>query len=430
MKKTHALFFLLAMLVSVGAGCFNRNKDKTTDNSSSTKPDVAAVQNPEERPYSNSRYGFSLDYPAGSTETFRQDDSENKLLSVAVGATSVSSTAVAIPDLTFDLLLTDSHGSNLVAPAYLKDGCYYGLGEHGESPKEIDIAGKKACLVQSMDAGAGNYYNSYWYAVPLEDGKVLVLSFLIHSLSCGNFENPGSCVPFDKQRDDAFVERIASSLKFSKSQPAQVHFETKSITSSTTGYAIDFDYPVLVGASQEAVSKVEQTIESFVTTTTQVFLESAKENADYQSGVPGGQFMLESDYSVMKFSESVYDVIFHGYLYTGGAHGMPIIRTFIFDVSTGDRIELSDLFKPGTDFLKTIAVYAEQEIIKRDVSEPDWIKSGTEPKPENYQDYYLTKDGLMIVFPPYQVAAYAAGPQEVLIPFLAIKGILNEQYLK
>ena len=34
-------------------------------------------------------------------------------------------------------------------------------------------------------------------------------------------------------------------------------------------------------------------------------------------------------------------------------------------------------------------------------------------------------DGLTVTFPPYAVAPYAAGPQEVLIPYSELRGILN-----
>jgi hypothetical protein len=37
----------------------------------------------------------------------------------------------------------------------------------------------------------------------------------------------------------------------------------------------------------------------------------------------------------------------------------------------------------------------------------------------------ITKKGLWITFDPYQVAAYAAGPQTVLVPYSALKDIIK-----
>ncbi len=45
------------------------------------------------------------------------------------------------------------------------------------------------------------------------------------------------------------------------------------------------------------------------------------------------------------------------------------------------------------------------------------LNSGTTAKVENFQDWYIDGTSLVIIFPPYQVAAYAAGEQTVTIPF-------------
>jgi hypothetical protein len=43
--------------------------------------------------------------------------------------------------------------------------------------------------------------------------------------------------------------------------------------------------------------------------------------------------------------------------------------------------------------------------------------------PENYAVWNLSAEGLVITFNEYQVAAYAVGPQVVVIPFTALKDI-------
>ena len=46
------------------------------------------------------------------------------------------------------------------------------------------------------------------------------------------------------------------------------------------------------------------------------------------------------------------------------------------------------------------------------------FSDGAKPTPENYAVWNVSADGLVITFNEYQVAAYAAGPQEVVIPFV------------
>lgn len=60
-----------------------------------------------------------------------------------------------------------------------------------------------------------------------------------------------------------------------------------------------------------------------------------------------------------------------------------------------------------------------------DMTDAEWIAMGTDPaEPFNYRSWALTNDALVIYFDPYQVAAYAAGPQVVSIPLADIADVL------
>jgi hypothetical protein len=54
-----------------------------------------------------------------------------------------------------------------------------------------------------------------------------------------------------------------------------------------------------------------------------------------------------------------------------------------------------------------------------------WIQTGTGEDPQNYQVFVLDGDSLVFHFPPYQVAAYAAGPQSVAIPLSSLIGLVD-----
>jgi hypothetical protein len=55
------------------------------------------------------------------------------------------------------------------------------------------------------------------------------------------------------------------------------------------------------------------------------------------------------------------------------------------------------------------------------------LSAGADPLSENYQRWNISNEGLTITFDAYQVAAYAAGPQIVVIPFSALQSIINPQ---
>jgi hypothetical protein len=53
------------------------------------------------------------------------------------------------------------------------------------------------------------------------------------------------------------------------------------------------------------------------------------------------------------------------------------------------------------------------------------FQTGADPTPENYQRWNLADDGFLVTFDVYQVAAYAAGPQTVTIPYADLRPVSN-----
>ncbi|MFO7584726.1 MAG: DUF3298 domain-containing protein, partial [Anaerolineales bacterium] len=56
------------------------------------------------------------------------------------------------------------------------------------------------------------------------------------------------------------------------------------------------------------------------------------------------------------------------------------------------------------------------------------FSGGAEPLPENYRNWNLTYEGLLITFDEYQVAPYAAGMQQVLVPFDVLENYFAESF--
>jgi hypothetical protein len=103
-----------------------------------------------------------------------------------------------------------------------------------------------------------------------------------------------------------------------------------------------------------------------------------------------------------------------------------------FDLTNGKLLKLSDLFQPGSKHLQIIAAYCIADLKKQgkqkgadSMLDDDWIQRGAGPDAENYSSWTIGKQGLGIVFDAYQVAAYAAGPQHVFVPYSALKDIIK-----
>ena len=107
-----------------------------------------------------------------------------------------------------------------------------------------------------------------------------------------------------------------------------------------------------------------------------------------------------------------------GYI-AGMAHPYHLIYAFNYDLDAGRDIALSDLFLPGADYLGALSKYCAAQLNTRNIDFQDFSQ-GADPTADNYKNWNITPDGLMITFDEYQVAAYVAGPQTVTVPYSEI----------
>lgn len=145
----------------------------------------------------------------------------------------------------------------------------------------------------------------------------------------------------------------------------------------------------------------------------------------------GAGSYIDIGYNIEYADDDLISVNFSEETFEGGAHGNHGTFTLTYDLKNGRELKLADLFKPGSKYLAAIAEYAIKDLKARKDPESgdnlglasDIFEDGAKPTAENYQNWNVTKKGLMITFPPYQVAAYAYGPQTVIVPLSKLKGI-------
>lgn len=111
------------------------------------------------------------------------------------------------------------------------------------------------------------------------------------------------------------------------------------------------------------------------------------------------------------------------YSFTGGAHGMTVIKSLTFDVKTGKQYELKDLFKPGSDYVKKLSDVIRVDIKKWDV--PLLYPPFEEIRPD--QDFYIADTSLVIYFQLYEITPYVWGFPYFPIPILDIAEIIQPQ---
>src|SRR6185295_12979703 len=140
---------------------------------------------------------------------------------------------------------------------------------------------------------------------------------------------------------------------------------------------------------------------------------------------------LDAGYDFHLADDNLISVAFTEGTYSrGAAHGNSLTQVLNYDVKSGKKIALADLFKDKSKYLSVIAAYCQKELKER-ARKPDamvleeLIEPGAGARTDNYRAWNITKKGLWITFDPYQVAAYAAGPQYVLVPYSVLKDIIK-----
>lgn len=191
-------------------------------------------------------------------------------------------------------------------------------------------------------------------------------------------------------------------------------------------FSIETSYPQLTGEDARA-EKFNKVISSFVAKASNEFRNDSKSAAaDLQANADMPGYLLNISYEVIHADNQIISLLFKNYAFTGGAHGNTASKVFNYDLKNGQMLRLADLFQSDSNYLKVISDYCIAKIKARNISDDDWIRNGAGPKQENYGNWNITPQGLMITFDAYQVAAYAAGPQEVVIPYSALKQVIRQ----
>lgn len=140
------------------------------------------------------------------------------------------------------------------------------------------------------------------------------------------------------------------------------------------------------------------------------------------------QYALTVDYSTHE-STATLSYVYHMYADTLGAHPNVYYRTFVFDKKTGEGLHLDDLFVSNQylDMLSEKTRASLEETLGKDAS-PDMLEAGTTPFPDNFQNFYLDNDELVIIFPPYQVGPWALGTLEARIPRSELSPFFKIEY--
>ena len=190
-------------------------------------------------------------------------------------------------------------------------------------------------------------------------------------------------------------------------------------------YTIKAKYPQAIGATDERTQKLNQAIKDLIIEQINAFKKDF-EAPEQRMGTLGSYF--DTSYTVTLATNDLVSIHFTIDTYfEGAAHPNYNSLVFNYDLKSGRVLNLADLFKPNSNYLKLISDYAIKTLVKKlgPDSDKDWIEKGAGATDENYKAWNLTSRGVKVTFDPYQVASYAEGQHEMVIPYSALKGVID-----
>src|SRR5258708_7827617 len=198
-------------------------------------------------------------------------------------------------------------------------------------------------------------------------------------------------------------------------------------------YTVDAEHPQIEGDTH--FDNFNREVRNLITKDVVAFKTSeTSDETDSGSETPAETMdsTLDIGYEIRYATDDLISVEFtEGAYERGAAHGNSNTTVVNYDVKNGKKLGLADLFNPKSNFLNVISEYCLKNLRERSKKDKDamfdeeMMKSGASPRADNYRAWAITKKGLWITFDPYQVAAYAAGPQYVLVPYSALKDIIK-----
>jgi len=203
-------------------------------------------------------------------------------------------------------------------------------------------------------------------------------------------------------------------VPFSETDPGG-DFPTYTITSQT---------PQLTGSDDPRAAAFNQRINGLIASETDMWRQSFRQLSvtPYSNGSS-----LDVKYALVSQIGDLWSFKFDFSFYSdGAAHPGLYSITVNYDLGQGRELALGDLFLLNSNYLEAISNYCTAELSKQPFADPVFLE-GAKPTVENYRNWNITPNGLMITFDEYQVAPGAAGPQTVVVPYAELKSLIDPQ---
>ena len=119
----------------------------------------------------------------------------------------------------------------------------------------------------------------------------------------------------------------------------------------------------------------------------------------------------------------------HEVMEAGQMHPIDYYETINFDLKSGRQLRAKDVFKRG--YLKQLSTYSRKYLTDHyEIVNDSWLQGGTEPKLDNFRNWNIVPEGVLLSFEDYQVSSHSFGQPEFVVPFTALEGTVRQNTLE
>ncbi|MGH9427047.1 MAG: RsiV family protein, partial [Terriglobia bacterium] len=209
---------------------------------------------------------------------------------------------------------------------------------------------------------------------------------------------------------------------------------TRSIRKNHTGirsYEISADYPQIKRARTRDRLRFNRWIRSKVMGYVREFeqLEQSAEISDRRRKLPPAHITegLKLWYTVYYSDSRLISLrLTHSVMAIGQMHPIDYYETINYDIQRRAPLREHQVFKNG--YAKVFSAYTREHVqvnYEMDYTRDDWLKKGTSPRRDNFSNWNIVPEGILIAFEDYQIASHSFGQLELIIPYPELKAVLR-----
>lgn len=174
---------------------------------------------------------------------------------------------------------------------------------------------------------------------------------------------------------------------------------------SNNDYNIKIDRPIV--KYKKLDKEIDKKINSYVKEFKKDIIDT-----DISSKYTNTLIIYYKEYDSVKY----LSYVFFTEIFTGGAHPSHDIWTINYDKDKNKIINIGDLIKEDNNILNKLSMISRKRLVyNKRIVDTNMLNSGTIPNKNNFSNFILTDNDIIIYFKEYQIAPYSSSYFELNI---------------